>query len=154
MLFAQKKIERSKCIGCVVLISGKMIPLPMVMLLRATATASIPLDCSVFYLIFSLFSSFQLPSYSTCWLRHWIVAGAFPDFIQSDRETPIRSRVVRVYMRFIMCFSLSNSIISKLMLFNVFYVYLCMFYPVAEGERATEQENESWNCVIMSRLSS
>lgn len=50
---------------------------------------------------------------------------------------------MRVYMRFIMCFSLSNSIISKLMLFNVFYVYLCMFYPVAEGERATEQENES-----------
>lgn len=63
MLFAQKKIERSKCIGCVVLISGKMIPLPMVMLLRAAACYcysfdSVGLQCVLFdFLIIFKFSA-------------------------------------------------------------------------------------------------
>lgn len=49
-----------------------------------------------------------------------------------------------------MCFSLSNSIISKLMLFNVFYVYLCMFYRLLkECERQSKRMNHEivWLCL-------
>lgn len=97
-----------------------------------------------FYLIFSLLFGYSAVGYG----HRDSVVGAFPDLFQSDRRQRRTNAMLMIIVDLIraplhafttICsvHSSPNSIISKLMLFNVFYVYLYVL--------SGRSENESWN---------